>query len=43
METQFVVYEGEGHSIRKPEHQRDIMERLVGWFDHYLKAETAQH
>ena len=43
VETQFVVYEGEGHSIRKPEHQRDIMERLVGWFDHYLKAEPAQH
>ena len=42
VETQFVVYEGEGHSIRKPEHQRDIMERLVGWFDHYLKAEPAQ-
>ena len=43
VETQFVVYEGEGHSIRKPEHQRDIMERLVGWFDHYLRAEAAQH
>ena len=43
VETQFVVYEGEGHSIRKPEHQRDIMERLVGWFDHYLKADAAQH
>jgi dipeptidyl aminopeptidase/acylaminoacyl peptidase len=43
VETQFVVYEGEGHSIRKPEHQRDIMERLAGWFDHYLKAEPAPH
>lgn len=42
VETQFVVYEGEGHSIRQPAHQRDIMERLVGWFDHYLKAEPAQ-
>jgi dipeptidyl aminopeptidase/acylaminoacyl peptidase len=43
VETQLIVYEGEGHSIRKPEHQRDIMERLVGWFDRYLKAEPAQH
>jgi dipeptidyl aminopeptidase/acylaminoacyl peptidase len=41
VETQFVVYEGEGHAIRQPAHQRDIMERLVGWFDHYLKAEPA--
>jgi dipeptidyl aminopeptidase/acylaminoacyl peptidase len=39
VETQFVVYEGEGHAIRQPAHQRDIMERLLGWFDHYLKAE----
>jgi dipeptidyl aminopeptidase/acylaminoacyl peptidase len=38
VETQFVVYEGEGHAIRQPAHQRDIMDRLVGWFDHYLKA-----
>jgi dipeptidyl aminopeptidase/acylaminoacyl peptidase len=38
VETQLVVYEGEGHAIRQTAHQRDIMERLVGWFDHYLKA-----
>jgi dipeptidyl aminopeptidase/acylaminoacyl peptidase len=43
VETQFVVYEGEGHSIRQPAHQRDIMERLVGWFDRYLKADSPQH
>ena len=42
-ETQFVVYEGEGHAILKPAHQRDIIERLVAWFDHYLKSEPAQH
>jgi len=40
VDTQFVVYENEGHAIRQPEHQRDIMERLVGWFDKYLKAEA---
>jgi dipeptidyl aminopeptidase/acylaminoacyl peptidase len=40
VETQFVVYAGEGHAIRQPDHRRDIMERMVGWFDHYLKADT---
>jgi dipeptidyl aminopeptidase/acylaminoacyl peptidase len=44
VETQLVVYPGEGHLIFQPEHQRDIMERLVGWFDRYLKAgESASH
>ena len=42
VETQLVVYEGEGHGIRKPEHQRDISERLTGWFDRYLKGAAAQ-
>jgi len=35
--TQLVIYAGEGHSIHDPEHQRDIMERLTGWFEKYLK------
>jgi dipeptidyl aminopeptidase/acylaminoacyl peptidase len=37
VETQLVVYPGEGHAISQPAHQRDIMERMMGWFDHYLK------
>jgi dipeptidyl aminopeptidase/acylaminoacyl peptidase len=41
VETQFVVYAGEGHAIRRPDHRRDIMERMVAWFDHYLKSDTA--
>ncbi|WP_443748160.1 S9 family peptidase [Asticcacaulis solisilvae] len=32
-----VVYEGEGHGIRAPEHARDVTTRTVGWFDKYLK------
>ncbi len=32
-----VIYEGEGHGIRKPEHVHDLAHRLVGWFDQYLK------
>jgi dipeptidyl aminopeptidase/acylaminoacyl peptidase len=40
VETQLVVYAGEGHAILQPAHQRDIAERLVGWFDRYLKADA---
>ena len=32
-----VIYEGEGHGIRKPEHISDLKGRIVGWFDQYLK------
>ena len=35
--TQYVVYPGEGHMIHDTAHQKDIMDRLVGWFDKYLK------
>jgi dipeptidyl aminopeptidase/acylaminoacyl peptidase len=35
--TELVIYENEGHAIGKPEHQRDIQRRLVGWFDKYLQ------
>jgi dipeptidyl aminopeptidase/acylaminoacyl peptidase len=35
--TQLVIYPGEGHAIRDTEHQRDIMERMVQWFDKYLR------
>jgi dipeptidyl aminopeptidase/acylaminoacyl peptidase len=34
--TELVIYTDEGHAIAKPEHQRDIQERLVAWFDRYL-------
>ncbi|WP_426111287.1 prolyl oligopeptidase family serine peptidase [Massilia sp. PWRC2] len=35
--TALVIYDGEGHSIRKPEHQRDQRERTIGWFERYLR------
>ncbi len=38
--TEFVVYPGEGHAISQPAHQRDIMERMIGWFDRYLKGDV---
>lgn len=34
--TAFVVYEGEGHAIRKREHQQDLKQRIVAWFGKYL-------
>ena len=34
--TELVIYPGEGHAIAKPEHQRDIEQRVLGWFDRYL-------
>ncbi len=35
--TSLVIYDGEGHAIRKPENQRDIRARTVAWFDRFLK------
>jgi dipeptidyl aminopeptidase/acylaminoacyl peptidase len=35
--TALVIYDGEGHSIRKPENQRDQRARTLAWFDRYLK------
>jgi dipeptidyl aminopeptidase/acylaminoacyl peptidase len=37
VETQLVVYEHEGHLFVKPQHQRDVIERTLGWFDAHLK------
>lgn len=34
--TSLVIYDGEGHSIRKPEHQRDLRRRTIEWFGRYL-------
>jgi dipeptidyl aminopeptidase/acylaminoacyl peptidase len=34
--TELVIYPEEGHAIARPEHQRDIEERLLAWFDRYL-------
>jgi len=38
VETQLVIYPGEGHVFGQPEHQRDVMQRMIAWFDHYLKT-----
>jgi len=35
--TQLVIYENEGHGVRRPDHVKDIERRVVGWLDKYLK------
>jgi dipeptidyl aminopeptidase/acylaminoacyl peptidase len=37
VETQFVVYEREGHLFANPAHQRDVIERTLSWFDLHLR------
>src|SRR5262245_10152483 len=37
VDNQFVVYEGEGHFIYKPNDQRDIMRRVLSWFNTKLQ------
>jgi dipeptidyl aminopeptidase/acylaminoacyl peptidase len=37
VETEFVVYEHEGHMFASMEHQRDVIERAAAWFDGHLK------
>jgi dipeptidyl aminopeptidase/acylaminoacyl peptidase len=43
VETQLVIYPGEGHSFLNPQHRQDIMDRMIAWFDRYLKPETVGH
>ncbi|HXO19403.1 MAG TPA: S9 family peptidase, partial [Thermoanaerobaculia bacterium] len=42
VETQLVVYPGEGHDLARPEHRRDALRRAIAWLDrHLLAAEPA--
>jgi dipeptidyl aminopeptidase/acylaminoacyl peptidase len=35
-ETQLIVYPGASHSLNKPSHRRDRMQRYLGWYGKYL-------
>jgi dipeptidyl aminopeptidase/acylaminoacyl peptidase len=37
MPTEAVIYPGEGHAMHDPKHVGDFEDRLVAWFDKYLK------
>ena len=35
--TAIMIYPGEGHRLRNPTHNADVMRRTLAWFDRYLK------
>jgi dipeptidyl aminopeptidase/acylaminoacyl peptidase len=37
VKTRLVIYPGEGHHFRKPEHQKDVVARMVDWFRENLR------
>ena len=37
VETQFIRYPREGHSLREPRHRQDSLERTLAWFDRLLR------
>lgn len=37
VKTQLVVYPNEGHRFRAPEHQRDVLVRMIRWFNENLR------
>jgi dipeptidyl aminopeptidase/acylaminoacyl peptidase len=36
--SDFYVYAGEGHALRKPENRADFRQRTVSWFEHWFGA-----
>jgi dipeptidyl aminopeptidase/acylaminoacyl peptidase len=38
VETELVIYPREPHGPREEKHQLDVLTRMTGWFDRYLKA-----
>jgi dipeptidyl aminopeptidase/acylaminoacyl peptidase len=39
VETQFVTYPREPHTIGEKQHQIDLLERVLGWFERFLGTE----
>jgi dipeptidyl aminopeptidase/acylaminoacyl peptidase len=35
-----MIYPGEGHGLRDPEHVADATRRTLSWFDRYLKQDA---
>jgi len=42
VKTQFIIYPNEGHLIAQPDHRRDIVKRMVAWFNEHLKQGMAE-
>ena len=41
VKTQLLVYQGEGHAIRKPADVKDLLERTIAWFNQNLASKPA--
>jgi dipeptidyl aminopeptidase/acylaminoacyl peptidase len=41
VDTELVVYPGQGHPIAKPSYQKDRYERYIAWYGKYLKGKAA--
>ncbi len=39
VETEFVAYPREGHGLREEKHQLDMMNRMIEWYEKYLKKQ----
>lgn len=39
VETELVVYPGQGHGIRRPSYQKDRLERYIAWYDRFVKGD----
>jgi len=37
VESELITYPGEGHLPLQPKHQVDILQRMLDWFDRYMK------
>ena len=37
VKTQLVIYPNEGHMFHKPEHQKDVLVRMIDWFNENLR------
>jgi dipeptidyl aminopeptidase/acylaminoacyl peptidase len=38
VKTEFVIYPGEGHGFREPDHILDVLKRTVNWFNENMPA-----
>lgn len=42
VDTELVVYPGQGHAITKPSYQKDRVERYIAWYDKYVKGKDGE-
>jgi dipeptidyl aminopeptidase/acylaminoacyl peptidase len=40
VETELVVYPREGHGPREEKHRLDVLNRMIGWFEKYLRTQA---